>query len=310
MPGTSASSYYETWSGRSRATVVELGLDVGRPLARQAEDQVDPEPGSALPPGGRRRGSGTSPARPALPGGVPERRRRPRAAARRPPPGRRCRADPGPRAGGRRSSARRATHAAAGPPPRPRTRGVTSSGFGLDRHLGPRREERLERLQEPLEPLLTEQRRRAAAHEHRLEAAHAAALALAPPLLGHRVDEAVEQALAARRPRPPARAAAGDPRAARDRATHRHRGELAVVAALGAERHVDVEVARGGGGVRRRRPRRPPQRRRRAALTTCPCPRRRARAPPGTPPGAPRRCRSASCASCLPSAFRGACACG
>ena len=121
-------------------------------------------------------------------------------------------------------------------------------GVGLDGDLGARREERLERLQEPLEalppssdgvppPMNTVSRPRTPKRSR--SRSHSA---------DTRRDEAVEQALPVRRRprgrRDGRRSAAGAPGAA-----HRHRVKLAVVAALGAERHVDVEVARGGGGV-------------------------------------------------------------
>ena len=67
--------------------------------------------------------------------------------------------------------------------------------------------------------------------------------------------------------------------------------EGAVPAARGAEGQVHVEVAD-------------------PVSPADPARRRRFAAPPGTPPAAPRRCRSASYASCPPSVSRAACACG
>ncbi len=77
--------------------------------------------------------------------------------------------------------------------------------------------------------------------------------------------------------------------------------------ALARERHDD-----GRGGRRRGQHRRGLREADAAPRQVTPPPRvsRRARAPRGTPPGAPRCARPSSCASCPPSASRGACACG
>ena len=80
---------------------------------------------------------------------------------------------------------------------------------------------------------------------------------------------------------------------------HRRVPEAAQLVGLGARQLEAVP--------HRRVARRP---RGRGRITSCRRPRPRARAPRGTPPGAPRCGRPASCASCPPSASRAACACG
>jgi hypothetical protein len=83
-------------------------------------------------------------------------------------------------------------------------------------------------LEQPLEPVRSQQARRAAAKIQRVEAAHVVRRALAFPLGGDASDEVVQSSRVGS-------------------VADRRRGEVAVVALRPAERHMDVDVVQGAG---------------------------------------------------------------